>query len=503
MKRREFLGAAAVPAFVGSLRAQAQRPNLLFLMADDHAGYVLGADGNRLAETPNLDQLAREGTRFAAHYCQSPVCTPSRQCLLTGQLPHSAGVTTLRTPLSEDKPTLADKLQAAGYRTAVFGKMHFNQPAKPGLHGFETAITEDVLNRRWRAETKPKPLPPAVPGRGAWQPFRTPAREWLNARAEPFARLDYDMKASFQTRLVREYLAASGSNPFALWVSFHEPHSPFDFPLEDWRHFDPKRFPVPRLGPEDGWQIPLIYRDLSDEEKQGIIAAYYTSARFLDRSIGRVLDMLREFGLEENTLVVYTADHGYSLGQHGRFEKHVGYDPALRVPLLMRWPGRVREGVVTDLTEHVDLSATLLDVLGLDPFATQHGQSLRPYLNGTAHPSPREWAFGELLENEECYARSDKWKYIYCSGKRERTDGYKTENPTPGRYQKLYDLEADRGEFTDVSEQHPGVVADLQRKLLQRYRDTHPEASREPSQGGAAELLDFYVRPRDAEPVEG
>ena len=504
MKRREFLGAAAgSAAILQRSNGQASRPNLLFVMADDHAGYVLAADGNQLAETPNLDQLAREGTRFASHYCQSPVCTPSRQCLLTGQLPHSAGVTTLRTALSEDKPTLADKLQSAGYRTATIGKMHFNQPGKPGLHGFQMAITEDVLNAKWRAESKPKTLSSEVPGRGAWQPFRTPAREWLNARAEPYARLDYDMKPSFQVRLAREYLEANRKNPFALWVSFHEPHSPFDFPAEDWGHFDPKRFPVPRVGPEDGWQIPLIYRDLSDDEKQGIIAAYYTSARFLDRNIGRVLDTLRDLGLEENTIVVYTADHGYSLGQHGRFEKHCGYDPALRVPLVIRWPGHVREGVVNDLTEHVDLSATVLDLLGLDPFATQHGQTLRPYLTGNAVSAPRDWIFSELLENEECYARSAKWKYIYCSGKRERTDGYKIENPTPGRYQKLYDLESDPGEFTDVSEAYPQVAAEFQQKLVARYRSTHPDASGEPSRGTTADILDFYLRPRDAAPVEG
>ncbi|MDZ7639987.1 MAG: sulfatase-like hydrolase/transferase [Bryobacterales bacterium] len=502
MQRREFIGGAAASApFVRRLHGQSRRPNLVFIIADDHAGYVMGADGNRLAETPNMDQLAREGTRFAAHYCQSPVCTPSRQCLLTGQLPHSAGVTTLRTALSEEKPTLADKFQSAGYRTATFGKMHFNQPGRPGLHGFQTAVTEDVLNQRWRAETKPKAIPPGVPGRGPWQPFRVPAREWLNARAEPFARLDFDMKASYQTRLVREYLQAHQAEPFALWVSFHEPHSPFDFPVEDWKHFDPNRFPVPRLGPEDGWQIPLIYRDLSDTEKQGIISAYYGATRFLDRSVGTVLDLLREHGLEENTLVVYTADHGYSLGQHGRFEKHCGYDPAMRVPLLMRWPGRIREGVVTELTEHVDLSATLLDLMGLDPFAIQHGESLRPYLSSAASDSARDWIFSELLENEECYARSKKWKYIYCSGKRERTDGYKIENPTPGRYQKLYDLEADPGEFTDVSAAQPEVVRDFQQKLLRRYRDTHPEAAAEPSAGSAADLLDYYVRPRDAAPV--
>ena len=510
MKRREFLGAGAsssallatgIAASVQPAIAQRRKPNLLFLMADDHAGYVLGADGNALAETPHLDQLARESTRFAMHHCNSPVCTPSRQSLITGQLPHMAGVTTLRTALSEDKPTLTDSLKRAGYSTAVFGKMHFNQPGKPGLHGFDVAVTEDVLNRRWRAEHRAKPIPAGVPGRGQWQPFRTPAREWLNARAEPFARLDFDMKPSFQVRLVREYLEANRDNPFALWVSFHEPHSPFDFPVEDWKHFNPERFPVPPLGAEDGWQIPLIYRDLSDEEKRGIIAAYYTSARCLDRNLGKVLDLLREFNLDENTLVVYTSDHGYSLGQHGRFEKHCGYDPALRVPLMMRWPGRIREGVVSDLTEHIDLGPTVLDMLSVEPLPVQHGQSLRPYLERGSHPNARDWVFSELLENEECYARSANWTYIYCSGKRVRTDGYKTENPTPGRYQKLYDLVEDPGEFTDVSERHPEVVQDFQQKLLQRYRDTHPEAATEPKQGSLEDQLDFYVRPRDTQPV--
>lgn len=120
-----------------------RRPNLLFLIADDHAGYVLGADGNRQAETPNLDRLAAGGMRFARHFCNSPVCTPSRQSFLTGQMPHAAGVTVLSTPLAPDKPTLARQLQRAGYHTAVFGKMHFNRPSRPGLHGFDELMAED------------------------------------------------------------------------------------------------------------------------------------------------------------------------------------------------------------------------------------------------------------------------------------------------------------------------------------------------------------------------
>ena len=107
--------------------AAAGRPNFVFLLADDHAGYAMGCDGNRLAATPNLDALASEGTRFARHYCNSPVCTPSRQSFFTGQLPHMTGVTRLPTALALDKPTLAKQFKAAGYATAVFGKMHLNR----------------------------------------------------------------------------------------------------------------------------------------------------------------------------------------------------------------------------------------------------------------------------------------------------------------------------------------------------------------------------------------
>ena len=163
-----------------------REPNFLFILADDHAGYVLGCDGNRAARTPNLDAFALEGTRFRAHHCNSPVCTPSRQSFFTGQLPHAAGVTLLGTPLADDKPTLARQFQKAGYRTAVFGKMHFNRPGEPGLHGFDVAMTEDVITRAWNAEVKPRPVPAGIRTKPAeWRPFRDPARIWLNAEKLP------------------------------------------------------------------------------------------------------------------------------------------------------------------------------------------------------------------------------------------------------------------------------------------------------------------------------
>jgi choline-sulfatase len=276
-----------------------------------------------------------------------------------------------------------------------------------------------------------------------------------------------------------------------------EPHSPFDFPVEDLDRYSPRRFEIPRVGAEDAWQIPLIFRELSGEDKQGIIASYYTSVAFLDRNIGRVLDALRRLRLEDDTFLIYVADHGYDLGQHGRFEKHCGYDPALRVPLIMRYPGRVQSGVLRDLTEHVDVPATIVDVMGLDPMPVMHGQSLRPYLEGRRVDRPRDHIFSEYLENEEAFIRTAEWKYIFCSGKRARADGYETGHPTPGRYRRLYDLKNDPGEFTDVAARNPEVVARLEELMVQRFRTTHPDRNQEPQRLSRAEAIEFYLRPRD------
>lgn len=492
LTRREF-GAAAF------LQGRRKRPNLLFLMADDHAGYVLGCDGNRQALTPNLDGLAAESVRFASHYCNAPVCTPSRQGLLTAQMPHAAGVTVLETPLSAEKETLPKLLKRAGYQTAVFGKMHFNRAAEPGLHGFDYLMTEGEAARAWQAAVKPEPLEAGIETKKLpWQPFRTPAREWLNAAKLPYPRRDAEMRGTFIAREGMRYMEENRDKPWALWISLQEPHSPFDFPVEDRGVFDARKFAVPRVGEEDGGQIPLIFRELAEREKQGIIAAYYTSTYFLDRNWGRVLKKLKELRLEEDTIVVYTADHGYDLGQHGRFEKHCGYDPALRVPLMVRWPGRFGPGVVREFTEHVDLAPTLAELLGAPGFAAAQGEVLRPYLEGRRAAKPRTHVVSEYLENEEVFVRTSKWKLMYGSGRRKRNDGYVTDNPTPGRTVRLYDLERDAGEFRNVAASRPKEVRELEKVALDRFRATHPEAGGEPSQAGVEEALDFYLRPRDA-----
>lgn len=454
-----------------------QKPNLLFLIADDHAAYVMGADGNKMAQTPNLDRLAGEGTRFAANYCNSPVCTPSRQSILTGLYPHAAGVTTLKTPLSEDRTTLADLLQADGYQTGVFGKMHFNRPGVDGMHGFGTAMTEDRVNREWQKAVG-RPRPP-------WRPFQDPARQWLNAAKAALPFRDEEMRSYWQVERAKAWMGERAKGgPFALWVSIQEPHSPFDFPTDDAGRFDPGRLKAPEVGPEDAWQIPLIFRDLSDADKRGIAASYYTSAAYLDRGMGRMLDHLRTLNLEGNTLVVYMADHGYCLGQHGRFEKHCFYEPAMRVPLIFRYPGKVARGqTVRRQTESVDVSPTILRLLGAGQrFDRTHGRDL-------FRDPAREDIFSVYLENEEACLLWREWKLIYTTGRRKRTDGYETDNPTPGKIVRLYDRRNDPGEFRNVAGKHPALVQTLTRRLEARFEATHPDG---------ALGLDELLRPRDA-----
>ncbi len=490
-------------ALVGGALMQAtrQRPSLLYILADDHAGYAMGCAGDPLAETPNIDRLASEGTRFARHYCNSPVCTPSRQSFLTGQLPHSAGVTLLRTPLATDKPTVAKQLKSAGYQTAVFGKMHFNRPSSPGLHGFDYLMTEQDLARAWAAE-KHREIPSDIRAKPPWRPFVDPARVWLNADKLPYPRFDADMRGTFLARQACKYMEENRDKRFALWVSFQEPHAPFDFPVEDRDHFAPaERFAAPPVAPQDAWQVPNVFRDLSDADKRGINAAYYTSVRFLDRNIGLLLAKLKELGLDQSTMVVYHSDHGYSLGHHGRYGKHAGFEQSLHVPLMMRWPGRVRRRVVNELTEHIDVAPTILDVLGAEPLKVAHGQTLRKYLEGDRPAQPRDHIFSQYLENEEAYVRTSRHKLIFGSGTRERQDGYKTDSPTPGRYVKLYDVRVDPGELNDIAAQQPDVVRAMVSYALRRFRDTHPEFGDEPGRPSIQESLEWYLRPRDAVPA--
>src|SRR5438874_4092836 len=384
--------------FAASAVADAPRKlNVLWIVADDHAAYVCGAYSNRQVRTPNLDRLARQGMRFDRAYCQCPMCTPSRQSFFTGRYPRTIGVTQLRTALPASETTLAELLAPAGYATAAIGKMHFNSNL---THGCQLRLDLPEY-RQWLKSKGAQPLPKDVETLPPWRPFKDPVRIWLNSVVAPYAAVDDDMAGTYFSRQAIKFLEEKKNQPFFLMVSFTEPHSPFHFPVEYRGRHDPAKFAVPKVGPEDDGQIPAIFRGLTEREKQGIIASYYTSVEFLDKNVGLVLDALERFGLAENTLVIYIGDHGYCLGHHGRFEKHTLFEIAVRAPLFVRLPGRIPAQRNTDaLVEFVDILPTVLDYCGVAVPEKVQGRSLVPLLDGktTKH---RDVAFSEYAENEE------------------------------------------------------------------------------------------------------
>ncbi len=488
-----LLGVWLLPPGAGA--DEPHRPNVLWIVADDLAAYTIGSYGCSRVKTPNLDRLAAEGLRFDRAYCNSPVCTASRAAFLTGRYPRSIGVTQLQTPLPESEPTLATLLRTAGYDTAAIGKMHFNSSLK---HGFDLRL--DLAEQQAYLKLKgQRPLPEGVAVQPPWRPFKDPASVWLNSACRPFGALDQDMAGTFFAQRAVEYLAQRRDRPFFLMVSFYEPHSPFHFPVEYRNRHRPEEYPVPKPGPEDDWQIPAIFSPLSDREKQGIIAAYHTSVEFLDKNVGLVVDALKNSGRDRDTIVILIGDHGYMLGQHGRFEKHCCFEPAVRAPLIVRWPGHVKPGRATDaLVEFIDIVPTLLEACRQPLPAAVQGRSFGGILSGekAAH---RDHVIAEYSENEEAMIRTPRWKLIYGTGKRARRDGYATGKPLPGRKVQLYDELHDADELTNLATrpQHARLVDELTLALADHMKRTARQPNLIPKDGDVHALLEHCLQPRD------
>jgi arylsulfatase A-like enzyme len=263
--------------------------------------------------------------------------------------------------------------------------------------------------------------------------------------------------------------------------------------------------PVPSIGPEDVPQIPTIFADLTFADKQGIIASYYTAAAYLDLNVGRVLSAIEELGLNDETLVIYLGDNGYHLGQHGRFEKHCLYERAVRVPMVMRLPGRVPAGTSTAaLVEFVDVVPTVLDYLGLPVAGDQsaprdlHGVSLRPLIDGKTK-QVREVAFSEYQHTEIAMARTQTHKLVYRTSK--AADDwmlYEPLIPPRGRGVFLYDLRSDPEELHNVADDpaNAKLVSHLLDRLAEVYRRTPPVGEPPPEQLSREDFLDWAIAPR-------
>jgi choline-sulfatase len=472
------------------------RPNILWICADDFTPDVCGTYGNRIVRTPNLDRLASEGIRFDRAYCTCPLSTPSRQSFWTGRYPRSIGVTLSRTPLPEDEVTLPTLLRQAGYAVAAFGKTHYYWPRR---HEFDVCVDWEEY-QAWLACMRPQPLPAGVEVLGPWRPFRDPPHVWLNSACLPYPARDADMYGTFLASMAARYLAGERGRPFFLYVSFYETHSPFAFPVDYRGRYSPQSFRVPPIGAEDWKRLPAVFRELTEADRQGILAAYATSTEFMDKNVGMVLEALDQSPHAGNTLVVFTSDHGYLLGQHGRFEKHCCFEPAVRAALLMRLPGLIHPGQATAaLVQLIDLTPTLLELCGIRAPANMHGQSLTSLLRDQAS-SHRQRVFVEYADNEEAMIRTQRWKLIYSTGARRRRDGYALDMPTGEPSVELYDLENDPEETINLAGQAEQAerIAQLTRELADHLVRTARDPGRIPKSQDMRQILAHCLVPRDA-----
>lgn len=469
-------------------------PNVLVLMTDEHDPRISGPYGEPGVHTPALDRLAAGGTVLEQAYCNSPLCVPSRMSFMTGRYVHRIDAWDNGAVLRSDEPTWAHRLEAAGYETSLIGKMHFQ--GLDQLHGFRSRPVAEIHGGGPLGD-----LPAWRPGPGeAIEVPTVPAgvaamrRRILGAGPGRSTNIAYDEAVRDATV---SFLRARGpgGTPFALCASFISPHFPLVAPPEDFARYWPHGVDLPRLprGRHPFHRRLIEHFDLegfSEEEILRARAAYFGLCTFVDRLIGEVLDALEACGHAEDTLVVYTADHGEMLGEHGLWWKCNFYEPSVRVPLILRLPGRIpaggRRGQVCSL---VDLVPTLLEYAGAraDPAALD-GDSLRAVLERPEAPVARAWkdeAFSEYHAHASahpmCMLRRGRFKLNYV-----------LDEPS-----ELYDLEADPGETTDLAgrPEYAGVVGELTRRALRDWPARELEA-RQAAQRRARGLLGAGRRQR-------
>lgn len=477
--------------------------NVVVILSDDHAMKVTGAYGNDIIHTPNMDRLSEEGVTFNRAYCNAPICSASRQSLLTGKYPHSTGVNLLFTPFpDEGNITIAEHLKQYNYQTALIGKTHWNNWAWSSIykemptHGFDKVI-EGWSYQQFLKNNPPPPVPEGTECYMRSNIEKDDVAEWMNCRVLPQPVDDAHSMGTYFSQQAIEFMKENRGNPFFLWLAFKEPHHPYYFPVEYAGKYKPEDMPLPEGSKEDDRWVPEKFRNLTDEAKRGIIAAYYTSTEYMDKNIGLVLDALEELGLEENTLVVYISDNGYLLYEHKRFEKHTMWEESTHQPLIIRAGSSYRAGEREDaIVEYIDVVPTILDLIEVDPVYEAQGESfVRVFAGAKEHH--RDYAFSEYLTDNLAMVCNEKWKYMFTTGSRDLGLGYKTGYGPPGIVHRLYDLENDPNEYSDVSVKYPEILKELQEVMLQRFYDTHPDAANCPEGLTAEGKLVWFCEPRD------
>ena len=367
-----------------------KNPNLLFIYTDEQAFNTLEAYGNSEISMPNLNRLAKQSVVFDEAYVTQPVCTPSRSSLLTGLYPHSNGCIENNVPLNPETRCLPEMLSSEKYVTAHYGKWHLGDELY-AQHGFQKWVgIEDAYNG-WFTEGKDRSI------RSAYHHFLmengfVPKNGNTFERYEA-ARLPEEFsKPAFLAREASRFIREHQSLPFVLYVNFLEPHMPFFGPRDE--QYDPARISLPRNfeavpGASQPFKAHLLQQHYARSGHSGLplanpddwrrmIANYWGLCSLIDTHTGTILDTLEQSGLTDNTIVVFTSDHGDMMGAHQLLAKCVMYQEAIRVPLMIRLPGQTAGERITGPVSQIDVVPTLLDLMNHSIPESLQGKSLRP-----------------------------------------------------------------------------------------------------------------------------
>lgn len=468
---------------------EATKPNILYIMADDHTSNAISSYGLRYAdilETPNIDRLAEEGTLLTNCFVTNSICTPSRATILTGQYGHKNGVYTLWDDLDREKQHVAMLLQDAGYETAIIGKWHLHtQP-----NGFDYYSV--------------------LPGQGQYfdPVFKEHGMEWIDESKEGNTYEGYATDVITDKTL--EWLKQRDKDkPFFLMSHHKAPHGLWEYAPRHEHIFDDVTIPEPVSLFEDkshrsegskafgrnmlnlsermskgnkGREWPTGPLDVSGMSEEEIISATYQKylkdylrvVAAIDENVGRVLDYLDESGLAENTIVIYTSDQGMFLGEHSYYDKRWIFEEGIRMPFLIRYPGQIEAGGrCDDMITNLDFAELFLDYAGVEIPDDMQGRSFRSNLEGN---TPEDWRksvyyrYWMHIEGSNVPAhygiRTDRYKLIHFYGeglgKKGSTEGWKT----PDAWE-LYDLEKDPMELMNIysNPENKELIEDLKQQL--------------------------------------
>ena len=474
------------------LKAADARPNVLFIMSDD-LNNMLGCYDDPLAKTPHIDRLAARGTRFEHAYCTYPLCGPSRNSLLTGLYPNSTGILANAQIFRQTIPSQVSMPQAfrnAGYFAARIGKLyHYNVPNSIGTNGHDDPGS-------WEME-----LNPAGVDRLNEQPqifSLTPGQfggtlSWYASPEKGAAHTDGLMAQDAEW--VLERCAKRNDRPFFLALGFFRPHTPYVSPKEYFDLYPEPSMPVVEGIQEDQADIPAAglgsYKKeqdkLTPELRRQCRQAYYASISFMDEQVGRAVAALDRLGLADKTIIVFTSDHGYHMGEHGLWQKMSLFEESARVPLLIVAPGVTEKGsLAKSPVSHVDLFKTLAELCDVEVPSNVQGQSLVPMLRDPS-VSGRGWALTQVSRGGG-RARATVARDVSSQDKRFfgyslRTARWRyTEWDEGAHGRELYDHQSDASELTNLADkpQHAATVKELSEQLRAAVRTTLPPSGQSP-----------------------